>query len=342
MARLRNLALAIVSASAMACLPSPPGASGTPGTSTRPAPCAGTTCWVAVNVATLWSEPSSPRPVDAPSLGNPAHPRQWVRAMSVAQKSSLVGKLETQVLYGTRVLVVGRAGTSWLRVVVPDQPTPRDSRGYPGFVPARQLSGTPPRSARVVASVRTRTAWLWTGWRRNGVAGQRRMELSFGTRLPVVRAARQYVVVSTLGGTNAAIRRSAVSVQTKGARRAVPGRQLVDDAKRFLGLPYLWAGTSGFGFDCSGLTYELYRAVGIAIPRDAEPQDEAGRAVARRDLRPGDLVFFRTGPAGPVDHVGLFAGYGQVIDSPHTGAVVRLEPLSSFPDFAGARRFLPA
>ena len=59
----------------------------------RPQPCSHGTCWVAVNVATLWVSPSYPRSVDAPALANPAHPGQWVAHMTVAQKRWLVGKL---------------------------------------------------------------------------------------------------------------------------------------------------------------------------------------------------------------------------------------------------------
>src|SRR5690606_4768414 len=67
---------------------------------------------------------------------------------------------------------------------------------------------------------------------------------------------------------------------------------LVTTAKLFLGLPYVWAGTSGFGFDCSGFTYTIYKAHGITIPRDSSVQAIQGIPVKKEDLQKGDLLFF--------------------------------------------------
>lgn len=113
--------------------------------------------WIAVSVATLWTQPGIARGVDAPSLGDPAHPRAWVKGMSVEQKRWLVGKLETQVLYGTKVYLLGTSG-SWSKIAVPSQPTPRDSRGYPGWVPTTQLTEAAPLNTSSVAVTRRCTA----------------------------------------------------------------------------------------------------------------------------------------------------------------------------------------
>lgn len=85
-------------------------------------------------------------------------------------------------------------------------------------------------------------------------------------------------------------------------------------AKRFLGLPYLWAGRSSFGFDCSGFTQMLVRARGINMPRDADQQAgwEGVTAVDRKDLEPGDLLFFGSGPKN-ITHTAMYIGDGQFI-----------------------------
>ena len=119
------------------------------------------------------------------------------------------------------------------------------------------------------------------------------------------------------------------------------GAAVLSEAERFLGLPYMWAGTSGFGVDCSGLTYLVYRQLGVTLPRDAADQAAAGTPVGKADLRPGDLVFFAFGPQ--IDHVGIYAGAGLMIDSPHTGASVEEVPLwsrSLAVAYRGARRYL--
>ena len=295
--------------------------------------------WIAVSVATLWVEPGRARPVDAPAVAAVADPRAWVAAMSTAQKRWLVGKLETQALYGTRVTLLAESG-AWTKVAVPGQPTPRDSRGYPGWVPTRQLTAVRPVAGRSVAVLRTPTTWAWETPSLSG----RVLELSYGTRLPALAWTSSSVQVAMLDGRSLYLKRAAVTLRSRGAPWPQPsGAQLVSEARRFLGLQYLWAGTSGFGFDCSGFTCLVYQALGVTIPRDAAPQATEGVKVARSALRAGDLVFFR-GSSGRIHHVGMYVGGGRMIHSPATGLPVSIVSLSAEPysrEFAGGRRYVP-
>lgn len=172
------------------------------------------------------------------------------------------------------------------------------------------------------------------------MAGTRVMQVSYDTMLPVVHATSAYVEVTLIGGTQLALSRKVVALHVVGASWGATRAKVVSEAKRFLGLQYLWAGMSGFGYDCSGFTYSVYQAFGITLSRDADQQAVHGTPVALRSLLPGDLVFFRDSPAGPITHVGMYVGNGNMIDAPHTGAAVRIEPVSSFGIYAGARRYL--
>jgi|1185.fasta_scaffold79609_1 cell wall-associated NlpC family hydrolase len=99
--------------------------------------------------------------------------------------------------------------------------------------------------------------------------------------------------------------------------------QAADVALRYLGTPYVWAGTTPAGFDCSGFTRFVYSRLGIELEHSTYAQWGAGPHVGRADLRPGDLVFFGLG------HVGIWLGHGRFIHSPHTGDVVSIERIDS-------------
>jgi cell wall-associated NlpC family hydrolase len=108
---------------------------------------------------------------------------------------------------------------------------------------------------------------------------------------------------------------------------------VVDYAKSRLGCPYVWAASGPNSFDCSGLAMWCYRKVGISLPHSSREQYNSGVHVSRKDLQPGDLVFF----GSPIHHVGIYVGGGQMIEAPYSGARVRYA--SAFrSDYAGACR----
>lgn len=107
----------------------------------------------------------------------------------------------------------------------------------------------------------------------------------------------------------------------------------IDLAKKFLGIPYLWGGRSSFGFDCSGFTQMLVRARGINMPRDADQQAAWSGVVAidRKDLQPGDLLFFGSSPK-EITHTGMYIGDGQFIhDTTNGHPVVQISRLDDEP-----------
>jgi peptidoglycan DL-endopeptidase CwlO len=108
---------------------------------------------------------------------------------------------------------------------------------------------------------------------------------------------------------------------------------VVDYAKSRIGCRYQWAADGPNSFDCSGLAMWCYRKVGISLPHSSREQIHSGQRVSKKDLEPGDLVFF----GSPIHHVGIYAGGGEMIEAPYSGARVRYA--SAFrSDYAGACR----
>jgi cell wall-associated NlpC family hydrolase len=118
-------------------------------------------------------------------------------------------------------------------------------------------------------------------------------------------------------------RTSPAPVPVNGSR----GAAAVAIASRYFGVPYRYGGTTPRGFDCSGLVMYVYAQLGVHLPRTAAAQYGATRRVSRSSARPGDLVFFFSG--GSITHVGIYAGGNMMIAAPHSGTVVREQPIYS-------------
>jgi cell wall-associated NlpC family hydrolase len=142
-----------------------------------------------------------------------------------------------------------------------------------------------------------------------------------------------------LSGTAAA---QTASAQTVSALRT----DIVQDARSYLGVPYVYGANGPKSFDCSGLVCRVYReTTGKDLPRTTQEEFTTGAAVDPSAIRPGDLVFFNT--EGYVSHVGIYIGHDKFIHAasagPDTGVII-----SSFAEayyrerFVGARRYLPA
>lgn len=111
-----------------------------------------------------------------------------------------------------------------------------------------------------------------------------------------------------------------------------PGK-VVSLARQYMGVRYVWGGASPNGFDCSGLVQYVYKQVGVSLPHSSRMQYNYGTAVARSNLRAGDLVFFYT----PIQHVGIYIGSGKMIDA--TGNRVQVSDVFTR-HYRGARRVL--
>jgi peptidoglycan DL-endopeptidase CwlO len=116
-------------------------------------------------------------------------------------------------------------------------------------------------------------------------------------------------------------------------------RRVVSYARRFLGVRYVYGGSSPrSGFDCSGFVRYVYAHFGVSLPHSSYAQWNMGVSVPRDQLQPGDLVFF-----DGLGHVGLYIGGGLFVHAPHTGTVVQVSSLDGgwyAASYVGARRIL--
>lgn len=282
----------------------------------------------AVSVATVWTSPDSPRPLDEPALRHPAAITEWLGAMTVKDKLDLYGanRIQTQMLYGTEAVVAEESG-DWVKVLIPEQSTRKEGAGYPGWVPKRQLTEASAQSSvDQWAKVSAPRALLTLR------SLQAEIELSFLTRLPVIEETNDGVVVDTPHGEGF-LPKDQVRIASRPASCGTEeaGKRLVRQGMRFIGLPYLWGGMSSFGYDCSGFAYSMHKSQGILIPRDASDQADRGQRVERDRLEPGDLLFFAYEEGkGRVHHVGIYAGDNRMLHSPDSEGCIELVELDGY------------
>ena len=119
-------------------------------------------------------------------------------------------------------------------------------------------------------------------------------------------------------------------------------KRLVDEAHSYIGVPYSWGGEDPVtGFDCSGLTFSVYRESGIMLPRTSREQYKTGIFALKKDLKKGDLIFFKI-RGNTISHVGIYAGHDRFIHSPGKGKTVRYQSLNSSyyqKRYAGSRTY---
>ncbi len=156
-------------------------------------------------------------------------------------------------------------------------------------------------------------------------ARQQRLRAEYVARVQAARAAAARVASALpdpgIGGSGG-VGAIAVPVIPGGSDRGAIAAQ---EALKFLGVPYVWGGSSPSGFDCSGLTQWAWRAAGVSLDHYTGSQLHEGQSVSISDLQVGDLIFFYGG-----SHVGLYIGNGQFVHAPHTGDVVKVSPLAGY------------
>ena len=118
-------------------------------------------------------------------------------------------------------------------------------------------------------------------------------------------------------------------------------RRIISSAMDYMGVPYIFGGTTPYGFDCSGYVQYVFANAGISLPRTADVQYEQGTPISTAELVPGDLVFFTTYTYG-ASHVGIYVGDGNFIHASSSRGVTisSLSEAYYSSHYIGARRIL--
>jgi peptidoglycan DL-endopeptidase CwlO len=160
-------------------------------------------------------------------------------------------------------------------------------------------------------------------------AAEARLAAELAARKAAERAAAAQAAQPSSPSSPTIVPPPPVSVPTGGTGAGHP--EAASIALHYLGVPYVYGGASPSGFDCSGLVMYVYSQLGISLPHYTVAQWNATQPIS--SPAPGDLVFFNG-----LGHVGIYIGGGKFVDAPHTGSVVRIDSMSGFGGYDGARR----
>ncbi|HLQ40878.1 MAG TPA: C40 family peptidase [Tetragenococcus sp.] len=242
--------------------------------------------------------------------------------------------VDSEVLYGTVVNVIAEVG-EFSQVEVIDQ-TSKDNKGYLGYISTADLIEVDDHYGQAAVQIALITAAADLTF----AAGQRR-KISFGTVLDLVDETASEYQVNTPTGIAYLKKKDCQKTNSFAGRKVTAN--MIQLAEQFMDLPYVWAGISGQGFDCSGFVYSLHRVNGILIPRDADDQAVCGKRLTYEKAQAGDLLFFAYEEGkGFVHHVGLYLGNDEMIHSQTPGSKVIKTKITGSkyePELAAVSRF---
>jgi len=249
-------------------------------------------------------------------------------------KTSVKSERVTQAILGTP-LMVGKDEADWLWVTTPD--------AYRGWIEAAATRRLKFHEARYASKGRIA---LVTGnvapvYLEPFSEPRESITVTVDARLELVSEQAHRFKVRLPDLRYGWVRKEDASIQPADFRYPLTNRQrMAESGKRFLGVPYLWGGTTPLGFDCSGLIQLIYKMNGVCVPRDADMQYMVGQPIEISDVASADLVFF-SGQSSGITHVGIYVGNGEFLHSSGRASGVTINPLN-YPYFqsilVGARR----
>lgn len=221
---------------------------------------------------------------------------------------------------GDKMELLGKSG-DWYNV---------RSNGIQGYIYAQYLSTSPASNVTPMADT---MAWTTTGvyFRQAPSTDSTSLQLLYaGTAVTINGKTGEWYRVLYNGTTGFVY---GIYLSTQAPAENLPsttsaGLSIVTEAKKYLGVRYVYGGTSPAGFDCSGFVYYVYRQCGYSITRTATAQSRIGSQVSRSALQPGDIIIFTNGARSAIGHAGIALGDGRFIHASSGQGRVTISSLS--------------
>jgi gamma-D-glutamyl-L-lysine dipeptidyl-peptidase len=218
-----------------------------------------------------------------------------------------MAEVVSQAIYATS-LKIGDSSDGWVQVKTPDD--------YEGWMERRHIFESKRSYPSSELIGRVNGLWTHVFFVSDTTPHLPKITLPYGTKVEIVAAPekldQRWVRARLLDGGLYWVQSG--DFDFSGRRLSLD--EMIEEGRRFIGIPYLWGGSSSFGFDCSGLVQTLFLQMGIQLPRDAALQaaNASMHSIPAGDLQKGDLVFFGKSPER-ITHVGLYLGSGQFLHS---------------------------
>ncbi len=241
---------------------------------------------------------------------------------------------KSQLLFNEPV-TIGKYQNGYCRVIQPD--------GYFGWVrenAVRTLSETKLKSYLLTLKYRVKSKTAKINNSNNATTFLPEF-LFYGTKVSNLRRQDNYSVSKDSDANSFILSKSNMGILE--SSKVIKPLAIIKEAKRFLGVPYLWGGISPFGFDCSGFVRTIFRTFNFELPRDSKDQYKIGQKITYKNIKPADLLFFK-------GHVALALGEDKFIHASLGESSVAINSLNPnknnyrkdlFETYLGARRVLP-
>lgn len=270
-----------------------------------------------------------------PDTAPPVYKFVNVNLLNVRKGPGSENEKITALPKATRVQCLNNDG-EWVKIITDDN--------VEGYVFAEYLSDTAPPVYKfvVVNAVNIR----------KGPSSDTELlgTIPFGNKVQVFEASNEYIRVLTGNGVEGYVWKEYLADETVLASRKSSNGQyynvdlaskIIEYAKQYLGVKYVYGGSTPNGFDCSGFTQYVFKKFNIKVPRSAHEYANVGTKVSREDLKPGDILLFDVNDSWRIGHVGIYIGNNQFIHASSSRGKVSITVLSKYGEnLLGIRRVI--